>query len=429
MVPLPEGKKALEAQWVYKVKYNSDGSIKRFKDRLVVFCNHHVEGIDYNDTFAPVAKMVTIRTFLAVARRWELHQIDVHNSFLYGDLYGLKQAPRCWFSKLATTLKRYEFSQSYFDYSLFTLCKGQSRLHVLVYVDDLIIIGNDFAAISTFKQYLSSCFHMKDLGVLKYFLGVEVARSQEGIFLSQWKYALDIISEAGLLRAKPVDFLMEQNQRLANSTSDLLHDSEHYRCLVGRLLYLLFTRPDLSFAVHILSQFLREPRQDYWSTALRVVKYLKGSPGQGILLGAESNLKLFVFLGNSPVSWKSKKQETVSRSSAEAEYRSMVVITCELKWLKGLLASFGVDHSQSMELFCDSQSALHLAHNPVFHERTKHIGIDCHFLRDVVLEGIIRMTYVSTTNQLADIFTKVLGRREFEFLLRNLNILDLHAPT
>ncbi|GAA0164844.1 transmembrane signal receptor [Lithospermum erythrorhizon] len=382
--------------------------------------------------------MVTVRVFLAVAavKKWELHQMDVHNAFLHGDLsekvymqlppgfykgcpglvcklnkslYGLKQTPRCWFSKLATTLKRYGFTQSYSDYSLFTLCKGQMRFHVLVYVDDLIISGNDSAAISTFKQYLNSCFHMKDLRVLKFFLGVEVARSEEGIFLSQRKYALDIISKAGLLGAKAVAFPMEQNQRLAGSTSAVLHDVDRYRRLVGGLLYLSFTRPDLSFAVHILSQFLHEPRQDHWSTALRVVKYLKGSPRQGILLSADCDLKLsgwcdsdcasclitrqyvsgwIVFLGHSPVSWKSKKQETVSRSSAEAEYRSMALVTCELKWLKGLLACFRVDHTGSMELFCDSQSALHLAHNPVFHERTKHIEIDCHFLRDAVLADL-----------------------------------------
>ncbi|GAA0165441.1 hypothetical protein LIER_20844 [Lithospermum erythrorhizon] len=212
---------------------------------------------------------------------------------------------------------------------------------------------------------------MKDLGVLKYFLGVEVARSQEGIFLSQRKYALDIISEARLLGAKPIVFPIEQNQRLASSTSAVLHDVERYR------------------------------RLDHWSAALRVVKYLKGNPGQGILLSADCDLKLSGWCDSN---WTSCP---ITRRSVS-------------DWIVFL---------GSMELFCDSQSTLHLAHNPVFHERTKHIEIDSHFLLDAVLADVIRMSHVSTTNQLADIFTKTLGRRQFEFLLRKLCILDLHAPT
>ncbi|GAA0166064.1 hypothetical protein LIER_21311 [Lithospermum erythrorhizon] len=213
---------------------------------------------------------------------------------------------------------------------------------------------------------------MKDLRVLKYFLGVEVSRNQEGIFLSQRKYALDIISKAVLLGEKPVAFPMEENQRLANSTSAILHAAS---VTIGSLV-----------------------------CCAACSKVSEGKSGQGILV-------------------------TVSRSSAKAEYRSMTVVTCEIKWLKGLLACFGVDHAESMELFCDNQSTLHLAHNPLFHERTKHIEIDCHFLHDAVLEGITRMTHVSTTNQLVDIFTKALGRHQFEFLLCKLGILNIHAPT
>lgn len=406
-----------------KIKYNSDGSVERLKARLVVFGNHQIAGIDYNETFAPVAKMVTVRAFLAIAvsKNWELHQMDVHNAFLHGDLneevymklppgfgstqpnmvcrlqkslYGLKQAPRCWFAKLVTALKVYGFLQSYADYSLFTFTKGVIQLNVLVYVDDLIISGNNSAALAIFKKYLSTRFHMKDLGVLKYFLGIEVARSPTGIFLCQRKYSLDIISATGLLGAKPASFPIEQNHRLAHASGNSLPNPEPYRRLVGRLFYLTVTRPDLAYSVHILSQFLQAPKNEHWEAALRVVRYLKGSPGQGILLRADSPLSLtgwcdsdwaacpltrrsltgwLVFLGHSPISWKTKKQQTVARSSAEAEYRSMASITCELKWLKGLLLSLGIQHSASIRIHCDSQSAIHIARNPVFHERTKHI--------------------------------------------------------
>lgn len=405
MCSLPPGKKALGCKWVYKIKFHAAGTVERLKARLVILGNHQVEGIDYTETFAPVAKMTTVRTLLAVAaaKKYDLHQMDVHNAFLHGDLdeevymklppgftvrqpgtvcklrkslYGLRQASRCWFAKLTASLIRYGFIQSYSDYSLFTYHEGSNFLAVLVYVDDLIICGNNSSVISSFKTYLSHCFHMKDLGILKYFLGVEVARSTEGIFLCQRKYTLDILKETGLLGSRPSPTPIEQNHNLARATGDCLDDPERYRRLVGRLIYLSFTRPDLVYAVHILSQFMNQPRLAHWEAALRVVRYLKGTPGQGILLASTSSLAIsgwcdsdwascpltrrsltswVVFLGSSPISWKTKKQHTVSRFSAEAEYRSMAVLTSELKWLQGLLSNLGVSLSSSMRMFSDSQ--------------------------------------------------------------------------
>ena len=195
---------------------------------------------------------------------------------------------------------------------------------------------------------------------------------------------------------------------------------------------------------------MQQPRQEHWEAALRVVCYLKGSPRQGIFLHRDNDLKLygwcdsdwascpltrrsltgwFVFLGQSPISWKTKKQHTVSRSSAEAEYRSLATTTCELKWLKGVLSCLGVSHSPPMHVYCDSQAALHIAKNPVFHERTKHIEVDCHFVRDEIANGNIQPAYVSTHAQLADIFTKALGRSQFLALMAKLGIHNLHAPT
>lgn len=476
---LPPGKNALGSKWVYTNKYDEQGNLKRLKARLVIQGNHQVEGIDYNETFAPVAKMVTVRTFLAIAaiKNWEVHQMDVHNAFLHGDLeeevymkippgfdnknsnlvcrmkksiYGLRQSSRCWFEKLATALRRYGFLQSYCDYSLFTLTRGNIQINVLVYVDDMIIAANDKVALNVFKDYLGRCFKMKDLGILKYFLGIEIARSTQGIFMCQRKYALDIISETGLLEAKPAESPMEHHHKLALADGKLLKDVEQYRRLIGRLIYLSVTRPDLAYSMHILSQFMHQPREEHWEAALRVVKYLKKNPGQGILLRSDSDLRLegwcnsdwascpltrrslsgwFVLLGYSPVSWKTKKQPTVSRSSAEAEYRSMAAITCELKWLKQLLGDLGVKHEKGMRLYCDSQAAIHIAHNPIFHERTKHIEVDCHFVRDAITDGIIAPSYVPTKVQVADIFTKALGKTQFEFLLSKLGVRNPHGPT
>ncbi|KAJ3704067.1 hypothetical protein LUZ61_007772 [Rhynchospora tenuis] len=458
---------------------SSDGTIERYKARLVVLGNRQVEGIDFNETFAPVVKMTTVRVVLAVAvaRGWEMHQMDVHNAFLHGNLheevymrmppgfgashpakvcrlkkslYGLRQAPRMWFSKLTAALENYGFAQSRADYSLFVYNKGDVFLTVLVYVDDLVIAGNNHDAINHFKKYLCATFHMKDLGQLKYFLGIEIARGPVGLYLSQRKYTLDIIAECGLLGAKPAMTPLEQNHNLGKATGDQMKDPEKYRRLVGKLIYLTITRPELCYAVHTLAQFMHTPIQTHYDAALRVVRYLKKNPGQGIVLRAVSDLQLygycdsdwascpitrrsltgyFVLLGDSPISWKTKKQHTVSRSSAEAEYRSMASLTCELTWLKSVLSFLGVTHVQPMKTFCDSQASLHIAANPVFHERTKHIEVDCHLVRDKIREGKIVTCHTKSTEQLADIFTKALGKHQFDHLTCKLGICDLHAPT
>ncbi|XP_019100894.1 PREDICTED: uncharacterized protein LOC109132888 [Camelina sativa] len=292
-------------------------------------------------------------------------------------------------------------------------------LYVIVYVDDLLIGGNDEDEVVRFKQYLSHCFHMKDLGPLKYFLGIEVARSSRGIYLSQRKYALDIINECGLLGGRPVCTPMLQNHKLEEDTGGILTRRNGIGVWLGDWL-------------------------KHWWAALRVVRYLKNSPGQGILFTANGDLHIsaycdsdfstcpisrrslsgyVVLLGGSPIAWKTKKQGVVSQSSAEAEYRAMSFTTSELKW------PFGVLLTDSIRLHCDNQAALHIAANPVFHERTKHIERDCHYIRDEIQNGLIKTVYVQTTQQLADIFTKALGSPAFEYLSRKLGICDLHAPT
>lgn len=220
---LPPGKTALSCKWVHKIKDNTDGTIELHKSRLVVCGNRPVEGED-DETFTPVVKLTTVRTLFKIAavKGWKVHQMDVHNAFLHGDLeeevymklplgfkaddptkvcklrkslYGLKQVPRCWFAKLSTALLQFRFVQSRSDYSLFTFIKGDDSLRVLIYVDDLIISCSKLVMLEKFKKYMSECFKMKDLGKAKYFLGIEVSRGTSGIFLSQRKYALDIVPD------------------------------------------------------------------------------------------------------------------------------------------------------------------------------------------------------------------------------------------
>ncbi|XP_068317088.1 uncharacterized mitochondrial protein AtMg00810-like [Pyrus communis] len=255
-------------------------------------------------------------------------------------------------------------------------------LVLLVYVDDVILARNNLEDIGNTKLFLANQFKLKDLGQLKYFLGIEVARSQHGISLLQRKYALEILDDAGFLGVKPSRFPVEHNLSLTQFDGKLLDDASAYKRMVGALIYLTITRPDLTYVVHILSQFMDKPRQPYLEAAHKVLKYIKQTPGQGILLPSTGSLQLRAFcdadwahckdirrsitgycilLGQAPVSWKTKKQTTVSHSSAEAEYRSMATTCCEVTWLKNILKDLGVNHTQPVTLFCDNQAAIHIA--------------------------------------------------------------------
>ncbi|GJW98882.1 uncharacterized mitochondrial protein-like protein [Tanacetum coccineum] len=358
-------------------------------------------------------------------------------------MYGLKQAPRQWFSKLSSALVSFGFKQSKADYSLFTKKEGESFIAVLVYVDDLMITGNDNSLIQKFKSQLSSTFHMKDLGDLHYFLGLEVTKSEYGLFVSQKKYTLELLQEAGVMSSKPYKLPMDPNLKLQAEMGTPLQDPQVYRRYIGKLIYLTITRPDICYTVQLLSQFMQSPTSVHMQAVKHLLRYLLNSPGQGILLAHHSKVKLTAYcdsdwascpmtrrsttgycilLGNSPISWKSKKQGVVSRSSAEAEYMAMAITCCEVTWLLSLLKDLGIKDLHPVTLHCDNQAAIHIAANPVFHARTKHIEVDCHYVRDQVKEGTIRPEYIHTTKQLADVFTKVLPVGQHHNLLHKLGV-------
>ncbi|XP_069142919.1 uncharacterized mitochondrial protein AtMg00810-like [Solanum lycopersicum] len=384
-----------------------------------------------------------------------MHAGDQPVCKLLKSLYGLKQASRQWNVKLTQALLVARFQQSHLDYSLLIKKSNEGIVIVLVYVDDLLVTGSNITLINETKQVLKDNFKIKDLGSLRYFLGIEFARNSGGILMHQRKYALEIISDLGLGGSKPIATPVEMNGKLTTAvfdkhvgvTSDpVLSDIGEYQRLVGRLIYLTITRPDLSYAVQNLSQFMNAPKQSHMNAAIRVVRYVKQQPGLGVMLSAQHSGSLQAFcdadwgscpdtrrsitgymvtFGESLLSWKSKKQSTVSRSSAEAEYRSMASTVAEVTWLIGLFRELDIPIVLPIVIHSDSTAAIHIASNPVFHERTKHIDIDCHFIREKVQRGYISIQHLATAEQPADVFTKGLGRLQHEYLVSKLGMKNI----
>lgn len=303
LVDLPLGRKPIGCKWVFRVKYKADDTVERFKARLVAKGYSQREGLDFHETFSPVVKMVTVRSViaLAIAKGWKNFQLDVNNAFLHGDLhecvymtppegfdclfqgkvcklnkslYGLKQAPRHWNEKLKFAMIVFGFAQSLHDYSLFIYVKDSVSVFALVYVDDILLTGNCHSVIDSFKRYLDDKFKIKDLGILHYFLGIEAVPVHDNICLSQHKYTVNLISKFGLTACKPAMVPMDQGLKLSTdvSTNDpYLADPGIFQHLVGKLIYLTITRPDISFSVQVLSQFMHAPKQSHFAAALKVL--------------------------------------------------------------------------------------------------------------------------------------------------------------
>ncbi|KAJ9566479.1 hypothetical protein OSB04_002445 [Centaurea solstitialis] len=357
-------------------------------------------------------------------------------------LYGLKQAPRAWFHRLSTFLQRLGFVCSQADTSLFVYQHGSCTIYLLAYVDDLILTGTDSKTIQRLIVALNKEFAIKDLGRLSYFLGLEVTHDETGLFLSQAKYAHDVLTRAKMLDAKPVATPLSSTTVLS-SKGDLFHDPTSYRSLVGALQYLTITRPDLSYAVNQVSQFLHAPTVDHFQAVKRILRYVKGTILYGLSFRHSSKPSLIgysdadwarcletrrstygysIFLGGNLVSWSAKKQPTASRSSCESEYRAMANTAAEIVWVTHLLRELHVLPPDRPTILCDNRSALFLSQNPVSHKRAKHIDLDYHFVRELVSSGKLYTRYVPSKLQLADIFTKSLPRPLFEHFRRNLGV-------
>ncbi|KAK1694010.1 hypothetical protein QYE76_010707 [Lolium multiflorum] len=447
LVPRPPRANVITGKWVFKHKLGSDGTLERYKAGWVVRGFRQHAGVEFTDMFDPVVKPDTIRTVLhlAASRAWPVHQMDVSNAFLHGhlqeqvycqqpigfvdterpddvcllsrSLYGLKQAPRAWYQRIAGFLHQLGFRSTRSDASLFVYRTDNDMAYLLLYVDDIILMASTAGLLRQLTDSLRTEFTLKDLGPLHYFLGIEVVRRADGFFLHQRKYAHELLERAGMLNCNPAPTPVDTKAKLSASDGSLASDAPFYRSIIGALQYLTLARPELQYAVQQVCLHMHAPRDAHWATVKRILRYICGTMGYGLSLHASpststdlvaysdadwagcpytgrSTSGYYVYLGSSLVSWSSKRQPTVSRSSAEAEYRAVANAVAECTWLRQLLSELSCPVDKATVVFCDNMSAVYLSANPVHHRRTKHIELDIHFVREQVALGRIRRLFL-----------------------------------
>ncbi|KAK3036184.1 hypothetical protein RJ639_030254 [Escallonia herrerae] len=319
---------------------------------------------------------------------------------------------------------------------------------LIVYVDDIIITGDDRGELDTLKLYLAGEFELKDLGALRCFLGMEVARSKSGITVSQRKYVLDLLRDTGMLGCRPAETPMEPNAKLdIEGGKDV--DREQYQRLVGKLIYLSHTRPDIAFAVSVIRQFMHSLKKKHLNAVYGVLRYLKGTPGKGLFFkrGNDRMVEIYTdadsagssvdrrstsgyctYVWGNLVTWRSKKQPVVARSSAEAEFWALARGICEGIWLRRLLSVLKIIKSWPMKLYCDNKAAVNIAQNPVHNDRTKHVEVDHHFIKEKIDDGSVYLMHVPTREQTADVLTKSLHKPSFENLVSKLGMVNIYEP-
>ncbi|GJS63749.1 ribonuclease H-like domain-containing protein [Tanacetum coccineum] len=456
LVPRPPDTNIVRCMWLFRHKYLADGTLSRYKARLVANGSTQLEGVDVDETFSPVVKPGTIRTVmsLAASRHWPIHQLDVKNAFLRGI-----------FLRLSICISLQDFETLLIliircDSSLFIYRKGIDTAYLLLYVDDIVltasskgllqqIIGSSKGLLQQIIGSLHQEFAMTDLGPLNYFLGISITRDSSGLFLSQKKYAIEILEKAHMVSCNPSRTPVDTESKLGVD-GDPVSDPTLYRSLAGSLQYLTFTRPDISYAVQQVCLHMHDPREPHLSALKRILRYVQGTLNYGLQLFSSSTTDLVaysdadwagcpttrrstsgycVFLGNNLLSWSAKRQPTLSRSSAEAEYRGVANAVAETCWLRNLLRELHTPLSSATLVYCDNVSAVYLSSNPVQHQRTKHIEIDIHFVRDLVAAGQVRVLHVPSRYQFADIFTKGLPSALFEEFRTSLSVRCPPAPT
>ena len=466
LVELPSNQSTIGTKWIFRNKLDEDGNIVRNKARLVAQGYTQEEGIDFDETYAPVARMEAIRMLLAFAcyNNFKLFQMDVKSAFLNGfiseevyveqppgfkdpkypnhvfklskALYGLKQAPRAWYERLSTFLIEKGFEKGKDDNDI---------LVVQIYVDDIIFGSTNEIYCQEFSKLMQGEFEMSMMGELSFFLGLQIKQRKDDTFINQSKYIRDMLKKFGLENVKPQATPMSTSIKLDKDEGGKCVDSKLYRSMIGSLLYLTASKPDIMFSVCLCARFQSSPKESHLVAIKRIFRYLKDTPSIGLWYLRDSTFDLHAysdadfggckidrkstsgtcqFLGSMLVSWFSKKQNSVALSTTEAEYISLGSCCAQVLWMKQQLLDYGV-RVETIPLRCDNTSAICLTKNLIQHSRTKHIEIRHHFIRDHVSNKVVAIEYVDTLTQIADIFTKPLDRERFWTLRRELGLTNL----
>ncbi|GJT66786.1 putative ribonuclease H-like domain-containing protein [Tanacetum coccineum] len=473
-VDLPYGKKAIGTKWVYRNKKDERGVVVRNKARLVAQGHRQEEGIDYDEVFPPMARIKAIRIFLTFASYmgFKVYQMDVKSAFLYGKideevyvsqplgfvdpkypkkvykvvkaLYGLHQAPRAWYATLSTFLLKNGYRRGTIDKTLFIKKDKNDIMLVQVYVDDIILDSTKRSWCDEFEALMKSRFQMSSMGELTFFLGLQVKQKEDGIFISQDKYVAEILKKFDFASVKTASTPIETQKPLVKDEEASDVDVHLYRSMIGSLMYLTASRPDIMFAVCACSRFQVTPKTSHLNAVKRIFRYLKGKPKLGLwyprvssfdleaysdsdYVGANLDRKSTIggcqFLGRRLISWQCKKQTIVATSTTEAEYVAAANCCGQVLWIQNQMLDYGFNFMNT-KIYIDNESTICIVKNPIFHSKTKHIGIRHHFIRDAYKKKLIQVLKIHTDDNVADLLTKSFDVSKFQFLVVTIGMIN-----